>query len=175
MKNIKSMKSIKKVLAKTLVLTTALTSIFATNIFASNLQNVQSQKVFPMKSMEDISVILNYGEKTATLLAAQYEDDIIFFPIREFCEKLGAELLWDSKTSTATVTAYGLEVKFTVNSNSVIANGQLIENLVETIIIDGTMHVGSPFLTMFETPEFSIDENGNKVATFNIDAWTAQN
>ena len=56
-----------------------------------------------------------------------YIKEHLWLPLREFCEKLGADIVWNESESTATVTYRGSTYVFTPGSTKIIIDGETVD------------------------------------------------
>ena len=67
--------------------------------------------------------VMYNGEKVKFTLRSQIRDDRTFYPLRECLDALGATVLWDNETQTATGLLSGKKVEFKIGSNEYKVNG----------------------------------------------------
>lgn len=91
---------------------------------------------FPVGAAKDISVLLD-NQKISFDVAPQIIDNRTMVPIRAIFEKLGADVYWDSSTSTATAIIDDYVVKCKVGSKTLTVNGKNHQMDTSPIIIGG--------------------------------------
>ena len=90
-----------------------------------------------------------------------YIKDHLWLPLREFCEKLGADIVWNDSDRTATVKYRGSAYVFTPGSSKIIIDGETVdysdEDNDQTTFIDES---GRMIVTPAFTEKMDIDCHG---------------
>ena len=75
------------------------------------------------------------------------ENDRVLVPLRTIFDGLGAEVIWDEETNTATATRFGRKVQVTPDSDKAIVSGYEKELDVPAKLIDGRIFVPLRFVS----------------------------
>ncbi|MBQ9134406.1 MAG: exo-alpha-sialidase [Clostridia bacterium] len=67
------------------------------------------------------------GEKKTMDVAPIIRNSRTMLPVRYVAEALGATVVWDGDTSTATITTAGTSLKITVGASEAVVNGQAVQ------------------------------------------------
>jgi tetratricopeptide (TPR) repeat protein len=99
----------------------------------SNPYNLQSYKklgqLFKNESKKEIKGFVN-GEQVVFDVLPVMQKDRTLVPFRAISESLKAQVIWNPKDNTVTVTKNGIEVKLTIGSKTALVNG--VEVALET-------------------------------------------
>ena len=86
-----------------------------------------------------------------------YVTDHLQLPLREFCNRVGADIVWDSKTYSAIVKYRGSEYIFKTAANSFIKDGEKFALNDETVFINKE---GKMIIPIAATRDMGIDCHG---------------
>lgn len=88
-------------------------------------------------------VVIN-GNSLATDVQPVIEGDQVYLPVRAVAEALGADVAWDAKTETVTVTKNAQVISIDLNQNLVLVNGKEFSLDVPVKMVDGRAMVLAP-------------------------------
>jgi len=103
------------------------------------------------------TMVMYNGEKVKFTLRSQIRDNRTFYPLRECLDALGATVLWDSETQTATGLLSGKKVEFKIGSNEYKVNG-VVKQMDTVAFVDDS--IGKTYIPLRYAAEglgFKID------------------
>jgi hypothetical protein len=93
-----------------------------------------------------IKVYINNSNLTFTAGTPYLKDNTVLVPFRVIFEKLGLQVLWDSKTGTVTGTGTGLNISLKVGSKRATVNGTVKQLTVAPVSTAGTTYIPLRFI-----------------------------
>jgi hypothetical protein len=113
----------------------------------ANLENYKNLgQLYKALGEEGIKAFVN-GKQPKFDVAPVVKEGRTLIPIRAMVEALDAEVAWDSKTGTVTVTRNGVKVTLTVDDNKATVNGSTITLDVPATVINGRVVIPLRFLS----------------------------
>jgi hypothetical protein len=93
-----------------------------------------------------ITVYINNSNLTFTAGTPYLKDNTVLVPFRVVFEKLGLQVLWDSKSGTVTGTGDGLNISLKVGSKRATVNGTVKQLTVAPVSTAGTTYIPLRFI-----------------------------
>jgi hypothetical protein len=93
-----------------------------------------------------IQVYINGSNLTFTAGTPYLKDNTVLVPFRVVFEKLGLQVLWDSKTGTVTGTGSALDISLKVGSKRATVNGTVKQLTVAPVSTAGTTYIPLRFI-----------------------------
>lgn len=93
-----------------------------------------------------IKVYINGSNLAFTAGTPYLKNNTVLVPFRVVFEKLGLQVLWDSKTGTVTGTGTGLDISLKVGSKRASVNGTVKQLTVAPVSSAGTTYIPLRFI-----------------------------